>query len=83
MIEPDTCMNCTYWMHIDHHADHKDNPLAHWGLCRRYPPAVGHAQDSGWGCKTDTPGGWPMTDGTDWCGEHKFGGAHYLGDDEP
>ena len=69
-MENDSCMTCRYWMHIDHHADFQDEPLAHWGICRRYPPAAGHAEESGYGFNSDTPGGWPITDGSDWCGEH-------------
>jgi hypothetical protein len=66
-----TCMDCRYWLHIDGHSDFLDNPLANWGLCRRYPPAVGFAEDSGYGFNSDSPGGFPITDGTDWCGEYQ------------
>ena len=65
----DTCTTCRYWLSMYRDADHPDEPLAHGGVCRRYPPAVGHDEDSGYGFHSDTPGGWPLTDGSDWCGE--------------
>ena len=66
----DTCMTCRFWVHIDTNADYHDKLFAAWGFCCRYPPAVGHAQESGYGFNTDAPGGWPIPDGSDWCGEY-------------
>lgn len=68
-----TCMTCTHWAHVDHHADHPAEPEAHWGMCRRFPPrAMGPdaTEPNGYGQITDSPAGVPTTDGTDWCGEH-------------
>ena len=65
----DSCMTCRYWLPMYRDADYPHEPRAHGGVCRRYPPAVGYAEDSGYGFHSDTPGGWPLTDGSDWCGE--------------
>jgi len=66
----ETCLTCRFWTHGDHHADHPAEPMAHFGTCRRYPPARGYMTDNAWGWQTDSDG-FPITDGGDWCGEWK------------
>jgi hypothetical protein len=72
----DSCMNCRFWAHVDHHVEHGAEPLAHWGTCRRYPPTTWErsSSDTGFGFSSDTPYGQPTTDGADWCGEHQKDG---------
>jgi hypothetical protein len=66
-----SCETCKFWLEVDCHADFIGKAVATWGICRRYPPRVfdGSGADTGYGFESDAPGGWPVTDGTDWCGE--------------
>jgi hypothetical protein len=48
----------------------------HWikGECRRLPPHFAALGNGSYSTQTDRKGAWPITQRTDWCGEHKTNG---------
>lgn len=67
-----SCNNCQFWIYVEKEEAYPDTLEARYGLCRRYPPAADQPVTNDFGAEIDTPGGWPMTDGADWCGEHQM-----------
>ena len=51
-----TCETCKFWQDIN----------THYGTCHRFPPIGGQTNFNADGMPR-----WPLTSGTDWCGEYQ------------